>query len=231
MAEENQVTLHGFWASPYSKRVELALKFKGIPFEFEEEDLKNKSSLLLEYNPIHKKIPVLVHNGKPIAESHIILEYIDETWKDGPKLLPEDPYKRARVRFWVSFLQQQLFETMLLVCKTDGETQEKATKELHEKFEVFEQGMKELFPDGRSKIDSNNVGLIDFVLLSLFGPHRVQSEVVGVKVIDPEKTPLVFSWIAALSELPVVKELTPPHDKVVAFLHSFRNAALKSLAS
>nr|XP_048330345.1 glutathione S-transferase U9-like [Ziziphus jujuba var. spinosa] len=230
MAEENKVTLHGYWASPYSKIVELALKFKGIPFEYVEEDLMNKSSLLLKYNPVHKKVPVLVHNGKPIAESLVILEYIDETWKDGRNLLPEDPYKRALVRFWSGFLQQQ-FETVLLAYKTEGEAQEKATKELHEKFKVFEEKIKELFPDGRSIIDSNDVGVLDFVLLSLCGAHKVQSEVVGIKVIDPEKTPLVVSWIAALVELPLVKELTPPHDKTVEFLRSFRNAALKTPVS
>lgn len=106
MAEEDKVTLHGLWASPYVKRVELALKVKGIPYEYVEEDLRNKNPLLLKYNPVHGKVPVLVHNGKPICESFVILEYIDETWANGPRLLPEDPYKRAQVRFWVSFLQQ-----------------------------------------------------------------------------------------------------------------------------
>lgn len=108
MAEEDQVTLLGAWTSPYVKRVELALKIKGIPYKYVEEDLKNKSSLLLNYNPIYKKVPILVHNGKPIVESSVILEYIDETWKNGPPLLPQDPYKRAQVRFWASFLQQQV---------------------------------------------------------------------------------------------------------------------------
>uniref|UniRef100_A0A5B7BPC6 Glutathione S-transferase n=1 Tax=Davidia involucrata TaxID=16924 RepID=A0A5B7BPC6_DAVIN len=89
------------WASTYSKRLELALKIKGIPYEYVEEDLSNKSPLLLKYNPVHK-IPVLVHNGKPIAESLIIIEYINETWKNEPRLLPDDPYKRAKVRFWAS---------------------------------------------------------------------------------------------------------------------------------
>lgn len=59
---------------------------------------------MLKYNPVYKKVPVLVQNGKPIAESFVILEYIDETWKNGPLLLPKDPYKRAQVRLLISFL-------------------------------------------------------------------------------------------------------------------------------
>ena len=87
MAEE--VMLFGAWGSPFSRRVEIALKLKGVPFEYIEENVsddKLKSPLLLKYNPIHKKVPVLLHNGKPILESLIILEYIDETWKPNPIL-------------------------------------------------------------------------------------------------------------------------------------------------
>lgn len=100
MAEE--LKLFRTWSSPYAMRVVHALKIKGLEYETVFEDLKNKSASLLEYNPVHKKVPILVHKGQPICESLVILEYIDETWKQ-PPLLPENPYDKAIARFWAKF--------------------------------------------------------------------------------------------------------------------------------
>ncbi|KAI9195484.1 hypothetical protein LWI28_015350 [Acer negundo] len=107
--QEKQVKLYGTWASPLSQRIEIALKLKGVPFDYNEEDLNNKSPSLLKYNPVHKKISVLVHNDKSVAESLVIFEYIDETWKNNNPILPRDPHERATARFWASFIDNKDF--------------------------------------------------------------------------------------------------------------------------
>uniref|UniRef100_A0A7N2RBP9 Glutathione S-transferase n=1 Tax=Quercus lobata TaxID=97700 RepID=A0A7N2RBP9_QUELO len=149
------------WASPFVRLVKLTLEIKGIQYEYVEEDLVNKSLVLHKYNPVHKKVPVLVVNGKPLVESLIILEYIDETWKNSPRFLPENPYKKAQLRFWCSFVHEQVFETMMLVLTSNGEEEEKAVKEFFERISTLEVEIKNIFPEGIQVIDQKNVGLLD----------------------------------------------------------------------
>lgn len=50
-------------------------------------------------NPVHKKLPVLIHNGKPVCESLIQDEDIDETWPGKNALIPSDFIKELRPSF------------------------------------------------------------------------------------------------------------------------------------
>lgn len=108
MDYENQVVLLDFWSSSYAMRVKIALAEKGVKYVCEEQSLVNKGSLLLEMNPVHKMIPVLIHNGKPICESLAIIQYIDEVWAETSSLLPSDPYHRSQARFWGEFIDKKV---------------------------------------------------------------------------------------------------------------------------
>jgi glutathione S-transferase len=106
---EAAVRVIGLWPSPFVIRVLIALKLKGVEFEFVEEVVGRKSELLLTSNPVHKKIPVLLHHGKPISESLIIVQYIDEVWSSGaPAFLPVDAHARAVQRFWAQYVDDKV---------------------------------------------------------------------------------------------------------------------------
>ncbi|KAM0873626.1 hypothetical protein ACQ4PT_037926 [Festuca glaucescens] len=96
----DQLTVLGAWASPFLVRVRLALHLKALEYEYVEVDLKDKSDLLLVFNPVHKKVPVLLHGGKPVCESMLIVQYLDDAFPgSGPAFLPADPHDRAVARF------------------------------------------------------------------------------------------------------------------------------------
>ncbi|KAI4320780.1 hypothetical protein MLD38_034225 [Melastoma candidum] len=106
--EEEEVVLLSFWSSPFALRAKIALAEKGVRHEIREENLSDKSHLLLRMNPVHKKIPVLIHNGKPVCESSLIVQYIDEVWNQESPLLPSDPYEHAQARFWVNLVDKKV---------------------------------------------------------------------------------------------------------------------------
>lgn len=104
----DELILLDCWASSYGMRVKIALAEKGLEYECREENFQEKSHLLLKSNPIHKTIPVLVHNGNPICESLNIVRYIDEFWPHKSPLLPSDPYKRSQNLFWADYIDKKV---------------------------------------------------------------------------------------------------------------------------
>nr|ATL77055.1 glutathione S-transferase 5 [Phellodendron amurense] len=210
MAEE--VKLFGTWTSPYSRRIELALKLKGIPFQYIEEDLSNKSPQLLKYNPVHKMVPVLVHNGKPITESQIILEYIDETWKNNP-FLPQDPYQRAMARFWAKFIDEKVKAAEMKAKSVEGKEIELVVEEFFEEMKFLENELK-----GKDFFGGETIGFVDIVANIVAFFFTVTQQAVGVEAFTPEKFPVLFKWIGKITEIDVVNECRPPREKHLAYV-------------
>ncbi|XP_020218646.1 glutathione S-transferase 3-like [Cajanus cajan] len=136
---EDEVVLLDTWASMFGMRIRITLAEKGVQYEYREENLGKWSPLLLQMNPIHKKIPVLIHNGKPICESAIIVQYIDEVWNDKAPIVPSDPYERAHARFWVDYIDKKVYDTWRKMWLSKGEEHEEGKKELISIFKQLEE--------------------------------------------------------------------------------------------
>ncbi|XP_024540449.1 glutathione S-transferase U19 [Selaginella moellendorffii] len=168
------------------------LHVQGIEHEDLPQDLGNKSKLLLESNPVHKKVPVLIHKGKPIAESAIIVHYIDEVWPGTSPLLPQDAFLRAQHRFWTDFFDKKFIQDCLLL--------EGALAELGDE----EEGP---FFGGAS--------------MSFLEPSTVWipalEQVVGLKPASQEQCPRLHKLFGAVTEHPSAKVALPQIEKLKEF--------------
>ncbi|KAK8954076.1 putative glutathione S-transferase GSTU1 [Platanthera zijinensis] len=211
MATESAVKLLDFWVSPFGQRCRIALAEKGVEYEYQEENLSEKSELLLKSNPIHKKIPVLLHGGKPVCESLIILQYIDEVWPEKASFLPSDPYARAHALFWADYVDRKVYECGIRFRKTSGEALEAATKEFVEILKTLEAelGDKKYFAGG------DTFGLVDIALVPFTSWFYTYEAYSGIRI--EEESPKLVKWAERCKERESVAKALPDPVKLYEF--------------
>ena len=94
------LTLHGYYRSSAAWRVRIALNLKGVTYAQVSRHLRKGEQSAPEFRALNPQglVPALDVAGEGVlTQSPAILEWIEETLP-GPRLLPEDPWGRARVR-------------------------------------------------------------------------------------------------------------------------------------
>ncbi|XP_062179591.1 glutathione transferase GST 23-like [Phragmites australis] len=218
--------LFGSWASSYTHRVQLALRLKGLEFEYAEEDMSNKSDELLRHNPVYKKVPVLVHGGRALPESVIILQYLDDAWPESRPLLPADAFDRALARFWCHFADDKLGPAVGAVFASTGEEQEAAVRQVHENLALIEAELRDGAFKGRRFFGGDEVGLLDVVLGCGSYWLAVFEEVTGVRLVAADAFPLFNAWLRDFEALDEVRETIPAVDRLLEYARGVRHMLL-----
>ncbi|PIA62425.1 hypothetical protein AQUCO_00200442v1 [Aquilegia coerulea] len=229
----NDVKVLGSWSSPYVIRTRIALNLKQVDYQFLQETFgAGKSELLLKSNPVYKKIPVLIHNDKPVCESLIIVQYVDEVF-NGPSIsiLPSDPYDRALARFWAAYVDDKWFASMqgIAAGKTDQE-KKTAMEGVSTGLELLEDAFQKL-SKGKGFFGGETIGYLDIAVGSCLGWLRVAEKLSGTTFIDETKMSGLYGWAERFCSAPAVKDLIPETEKLLEFIKmvfaKMNSAALK----
>ncbi|HZD91412.1 MAG TPA: glutathione S-transferase family protein [Pseudolabrys sp.] len=97
--------LYNFAQSTCSLKVRICLHEKGLAWTDHRLISKNADHLsewYLKLNP-NGVVPTLIHDGRPVFESSVILQYLDQVFPD-VALMPADAYGQAQVRAWLAFV-------------------------------------------------------------------------------------------------------------------------------
>ena len=105
------LTLYDFGNSVCCQKVRITLRAKDLDWEARRVDLFKSEQYDPQYLKMNPKgvVPTLVHDGKPVIESTLICEYLDEAFPD-PPLIPKDAYARTRMRLWSKLVDEGLHD-------------------------------------------------------------------------------------------------------------------------
>ncbi|THG03612.1 hypothetical protein TEA_023445 [Camellia sinensis var. sinensis] len=202
--------------SPFVNRVQIALNLKSIDYEFLLETFGSKSELLLKSNPVNKNIPVLIHHNKPICESLIIVQYIDELWTSGPSILPSDPYDRAIKRFWGAYIDDKCFPLLVEILKAKGEEERLAAiDKLVATLVLLEEYFINCSGEGNGNFfGGDSIGYVDIALGCFLGSFKAFEKMFDVKVLDITKMPRLAKWAERFCSDDAVKNVIPEIEKL-----------------
>jgi ganglioside-induced differentiation-associated protein 1 len=108
----SELVLYDFGNSVCCQKVRITLRAKGLEWKSIPVALFRAEQYDPKYLKLNPKgvVPTLVHEGKPVIESTLICEYIEQAFPQPPKLIPDDPWQRARMRLWSKMVDEGLFE-------------------------------------------------------------------------------------------------------------------------
>ncbi|XP_059908288.1 maleylacetoacetate isomerase isoform X2 [Gadus macrocephalus] len=140
--------LHGYFRSSCSWRVRIAFALKGIEYEQIPVNLiKDGGQQLTDQykalNPM-QQVPAVEIDGITLSQSLAVIQYIDET-RQGPKLLPVCPKKRAQVRMICDIIASgiQPLQNLYVIQKIGADKAQWAQHFIQRGFQALEPILKE----------------------------------------------------------------------------------------
>ncbi|EIM84249.1 glutathione-S-transferase [Stereum hirsutum FP-91666 SS1] len=130
------------WFCPFVQRSWITLEEKGIPYQYKEVNPYEKDKHFLEINP-KGLIPAVEYQGRPLYESLIICEFLEDAYPHHTPLLPSDPFTLAEARLWIDHVSKTIVPGFFrVVMAQEKDKQENALEELKTALRAFTDKVK-----------------------------------------------------------------------------------------
>jgi len=212
--------LYQAWYCPFAQRAYIGLMHRGVDLEVVELDPYDKTPEWLAINP-RGTVPALTHNGKHVYESTLVLDYLDDAWKDhsGPKILPEDAHLKFQAKLWGDHVDKKMIAPhyAALRAKTEEE-RNKYKQQILDEIKVMFDGK----PDPNSKFFlGDKPGYVDFMLVPFVIRYLcVLKELRGFD-IPREGYERFYAWYDNVLALDCVKKTRAEDAKIVEKYRAF----------
>jgi glutathione S-transferase len=203
---------------PFCKRCILALTEKAIAFETFQVDLTEKADVLEVLSP-YGRVPVLFDGGKPIYESSVINEYLEDT-RPEPRLLPADPQRRAQARFWIDFCDTRFMPSFFNLLKAPAGERRAAFRTKLMDHLAFMNQEGQAHPDaGEAYWMGRDFTLVDIAFYPFFERFAAVEAYRGVEI--PAEFTRLNSWLGLLGRRPSVRSHCRPRAFYVSYFREF----------
>jgi glutathione S-transferase len=98
-----------------AQKVRVVLAEKGLEYKEHLMTLRGDQfdDRYMKLNP-NAVVPTIVHDGRPVIESSVILYYLDEAFPN-PPLMPTDPHRRAAVRQYNKLIDEYVHNSCTIL--------------------------------------------------------------------------------------------------------------------
>jgi len=199
-------TVLGIGASPFVRKVRVALAEKGIPFDLVPLFPQAQDEEFRKISPVGK-VPAFRDGDKGFSDSSVILLYLEKT-RPQPALLPSDPYEYARALWFEEYADSAIvnvFGPKIFLERVLA----KRFFNREPNLEVADKAMREEVPPILAYLESQLTG--EWLAGNQFsvGDISVGSQFVNFFIaggtIDPQKYPKLARYVARVHERPSFK--------------------------
>ena len=164
-----------FWElspSPNNTKVYMALRFKGIPFEVVPVDPFDRAEIVAATG--QELTPAIEDKGIVLNDSEAILQYLDASYRETPRLFASDRAGRKKSEAWKSELDDSIIRSWLPIFLASIGRADACDPSVRNDFEQFLAGLDERLADSDSfgqPIDDLRVA--EWATYALPGPELI----------------------------------------------------------